>query len=44
MFSFDMSVSAFGYGILAAIVIGVFGGLLPAWQASQLDVVDALRE
>ena len=44
MFSFDLPPSAFSYGILCAVIIGVLGGLLPAWQASRLDVVDALRD
>lgn len=44
MFSFDLSAVAFGYGMVAAIIIGILGGLLPAWQAARLDVIDALRE
>ncbi|HKV54790.1 MAG TPA: FtsX-like permease family protein [Candidatus Binataceae bacterium] len=44
MFSFDLPPSAFGYGMVWAVSIGVLGGLLPAWQASRLDVVNALRD
>jgi ABC-type antimicrobial peptide transport system permease subunit len=44
MFAFDLTPSAFGYGLIAAIVIGICGGALPAWQASRLDVVEALRD
>jgi putative ABC transport system permease protein len=44
MFSFDLPPSAFSYGMFSAVFIGVLGGLLPAWQASRLDVVDALRD
>jgi len=44
MFSFSLPLSAFGYGLVAAIAIGVLGGLLPAWQASRLDVMEALRD
>lgn len=44
MFAFDLPPSAFGYGLVAAIIIGVCGGVLPAWQASRLDVVEALRD
>jgi putative ABC transport system permease protein len=44
MFSFDLPPSAFSYGIVCAVFIGVLGGLLPAWQASRLNVVEALRD
>jgi ABC-type antimicrobial peptide transport system permease subunit len=44
MFSFSLPLSVFGYGLVAAIAIGVLGGLLPAWQASRLDVIEALRD
>jgi putative ABC transport system permease protein len=44
LFSFRLPWIAFGYGLVAAIVIGVAGGLLPAWQASRLRVTEALRE
>ncbi|HKN00900.1 MAG TPA: FtsX-like permease family protein [Candidatus Binataceae bacterium] len=44
LFSFRLPGSAFPAGIIAAIIIGVVGGLLPAWQAAQLNVVDSLRD
>ncbi len=44
LFSFRLPGSAFPTGILAAMVIGIIGGLLPAWQAAQLNVVDSLRD
>jgi len=44
LFSFRLPWSAFGYGLAAAIVIGTIGGLLPAWQAAQLDVMESLRD
>jgi putative ABC transport system permease protein len=44
LFSFSLPWDAFGYGLVAAVIIGVIGGLLPAWQAAHLDVMDALRE
>jgi putative ABC transport system permease protein len=43
MFSFALPPSVFCYGMACAVWIGILGGLLPAWQASCLDVVDALR-
>lgn len=44
LFSFQLPWSAFVVGIVAAIILGIIGGLLPAWQAAQLNVVDSLRD
>lgn len=44
LFSFQLPWSVVPIGIAAAVLIGVIGGLLPAWQAAQLNVVDSLRE
>jgi len=33
-----------GLGIGVAALMGAFSGLLPAWQASRLKIVDALRK
>jgi putative ABC transport system permease protein len=44
LFSFRLPWSSFGVGLAAAIAIGIAGGMLPAWQASRLDVIDSLRE
>ena len=44
LFSFQLPWSVAPVGIAAALVIGIVGGLLPAWQAAQLNVVDSLRE
>ncbi len=33
-----------GYAVLGAIVLGFFGGLYPAWRASSMRPVDAIRE
>lgn len=44
LFSFQLHWSAVPFGIAAAVLIGVIGGLLPAWRAAQLNVVDSLRE
>lgn len=44
LFSFRLPWAAFAYGIAASILIGIAGGVLPAWQASRLNVIEALRE
>lgn len=44
LFAFNLPWSAMGYGLAFAVVIGTAGGLLPAWQASHLGVMEALRE
>jgi ABC-type lipoprotein release transport system permease subunit len=44
LFSFRLPWSAFAIGLGAALVIGITGGMLPAWQAARLDVIDSLRE
>ncbi|MDA4132613.1 MAG: ABC transporter permease, partial [Thaumarchaeota archaeon] len=31
------------FAILLAIAVGTFGGLIPAWRASRLNPVEALR-
>ena len=44
LFSFRLTPTAFGVGIVVAMVIGLLGGLTPAWRASRLDIVSALRD
>jgi ABC-type antimicrobial peptide transport system permease subunit len=43
MFSFKMTPSAFVSGLLAALAIGALGGVLPAWRAARLGVIDSIR-
>ncbi len=43
MFSFRLAPSAFVAGIIAALIIGVLGGLIPAWRAARIGVVDSIR-
>jgi putative ABC transport system permease protein len=43
IFSFRITPSAFATGLVAAAIIGGLGGLLPAWQAARVRVVDSLR-
>ena len=35
--------STVGMGIGVALLVGAVSGLIPAWQASRLRIVDALR-
>jgi putative ABC transport system permease protein len=44
VFSSAFSISALVGGIAAALLIGVAGGLMPAWRASRLPIVESLRE
>jgi putative ABC transport system permease protein len=44
IFSFRLAPSAFAAGLVAAALIGAAGGLLPAWRAARIGVVEALRE
>lgn len=44
IFSFRLAPSAFAAGLVAAVLMGAVGGLLPALRAARLSVVDSLRE
>ena len=44
VFSSAFTAGALAGGIAAAILIGVAGGLLPAWRAAHLPIVESLRE
>jgi putative ABC transport system permease protein len=43
MFSFRLTPSAFVSGLLAALAIGALGGLMPAWRAARLGVIESIR-
>ena len=43
IFSFKMTLSAFVSGLVVAVIIGALGGLLPAWRAARLGVLDSIR-
>ena len=43
IFRFRLTMGAFVSGMVAAIAIGAFGGLLPAWRASRIGLVESLR-
>jgi putative ABC transport system permease protein len=44
VFSSAFSWNALAGGIIAALLIGITGGLMPAWRASRLPIVESLRE
>jgi putative ABC transport system permease protein len=43
-FAFRVTGTLLALGLVTALVIGFFGGLLPAWRAARLPIVSALRE
>lgn len=43
-FGFKLTPSIAGYTLGFALTMGLLGGMLPAWRASRLKIVDALRE
>ena len=44
VFSSAFSMNALAGGIIAALLIGIAGGLMPAWRASRLPILESLRE
>lgn len=44
IFSFKLSLGVFAAGLIMAALIGSFSGILPAWRAARLPVVNSLRE
>jgi putative ABC transport system permease protein len=43
-FSYHPDVAAISAGLISAVVIGVLGGLLPAWRAARIGIIDSIRE
>jgi putative ABC transport system permease protein len=43
IFTFRLTSSAFASALIAGAILGAIGGLLPAWRASRIGVVDSLR-
>jgi len=43
-FSYRLTGFAIAAGLIAAVTIGICGGLLPAWHAARLQIVDSVRE
>lgn len=44
VFSSAFSVTALAVGIAVALLIGIAGGLMPAWRAAHLPILESLRE
>ncbi len=44
LFSYRPDAASFATGVVVAAVIGVAGGLMPAWRASRAGIISALRE
>ena len=42
VFSFEMSAKSFAQGILLAMLVGLLGGIFPAWRTAKLPVILAL--
>jgi putative ABC transport system permease protein len=43
IFKFRLTPAAFVSGMISAVIIGALGGLLPAWRASRIRLVESLR-
>ena len=43
IFTFRLTPSAFTSALMAGAILGAIGGLLPAWRASRIGVVESLR-
>jgi len=43
IFRFQLTGGAFVSGLIAGVLIGGAGGLLPAWRASRIGIIDSLR-
>src|ERR1700676_2464580 len=43
-FAYRPDTTAISAGIIAAAIIGVLGGLLPAWRAARIGIIDSIRE
>jgi putative ABC transport system permease protein len=44
VFGLQMTPSVVGYAVLFALIMGLFGGIFPAWSASRRDILAALRD
>jgi putative ABC transport system permease protein len=40
---FEVRTETMWFGLMIAVVLGIVSGLVPAWQAARLSVVQALR-
>jgi len=44
VFGLQMTPSVVLYAILFALIMGLFGGIFPAWHASRREILAALRD
>ena len=44
LFSYQSSLTADFAGLTAATTVGILGGLLPAWRAARIRIIDSIRE
>ncbi|MBV9572810.1 MAG: ABC transporter permease [Acidobacteriales bacterium] len=44
VFSLRMTTQVLGAAIVFALIMGLFGGIAPAWQAARRDILSALRD
>jgi len=44
VFSLRMTPSVIGWAVLFAVVMGLFGGIAPAWHAAQRQILASLRD
>jgi putative ABC transport system permease protein len=43
-FSYQPTPAAIASGVFVAAIIGVVGGMMPAWRASRIGIIDSIRE
>jgi putative ABC transport system permease protein len=43
-FAFRITTGALSFGLIFAVAMGIFGGLLPSFRAARLPIINALRE
>ena len=43
-FSYHPTPTAIPAGVIVAAIIGILGGMFPAWRASRIRIIDSIRE
>jgi putative ABC transport system permease protein len=44
VFSLRMTPSVIGTAVMFAVIMGLFGGIAPAWHAAQREILASLRD